>query len=323
MALRNLLFSWGIFQQGRVGVPVISVGNLSVGGTGKTPHVAYIVDALKDEFQLAILLRGYGRNTKGFVKVTTHSSSDSVGDEALLYKRRFGHQVEVVVCENRLEGARRLLEFYPTVNCIVLDDAYQHRAIARDCNILLEDVNHLSMKDVVLPAGNLREFAFGRNRADLVVLTKLPEGLSEENETAHRNSYPAQVPIFSSRIVYGQIKGIHGQSFDLPAQIVLVTGIAKADGLKQHLQKIAPVHHVEFSDHHEFTTRDIQGIHEIFGKFASNTTVIITTEKDAMRLIQPQFVELIANHPWFIQEMDVKIHSDRFDFIQEIKRHLC
>jgi tetraacyldisaccharide 4'-kinase len=321
-ALRNALFSWHILPVKRVDIPVISVGNLSVGGTGKTPHVKRIVEELIPSHRVAILLRGYGRNTKGFLRVSQYSRAESVGDEALLYKSYFGDRIEVVVCENRYDGAQRIRNQFPEVECIVLDDAYQHRSLHRDCNILLDDVTHPSHRDFVLPAGNLREFGCGRRRADLVVLTKVPSAMSSQAAKTLRNNYPVKIPVFTSRILYGEICGMARQPLNIPDQIILVTGIANAKPLREHLEKLAPVHHLEFPDHHQFTHDDIRGIHEIFGKFAPKDAVMITTAKDAMRLMQPELRELIEGYPWFVQHIEVQVEGDNMDWIIEIKKYL-
>jgi tetraacyldisaccharide 4'-kinase len=179
MWVRNMLFNLGIKQIEKVDATVVSVGNLSVGGTGKTPHVDWIVTKLKNEIPTAILSRGYGRKSKGFVLVTKHSPAERVGDEALFYKRKHKEDIEVAVSEKRVEGAEKLLILKAKLKLIVLDDAYQHRYIHRDVNILLTDYNRPYYKDFVLPSGRLREFRSGKNRADVVIVTKCPLTINE------------------------------------------------------------------------------------------------------------------------------------------------
>ena len=324
MWVRNSFFDWGIKKQVKVNTAVISVGNLSMGGTGKTPHVHWVVDHLHRHFKTAILSRGYGRKSKGFVRVLPNSKSQTVGDEALYYKSVFEDTVEVAVCEKRVEGARQLLRNNPPLELIVLDDAYQHRYIQRDVNMLLTDYNHLFCDDFVVPTGNLREFRSGRKRADIAIVTKCPLSLSEieKNEIKERLKLKRSTAIFFSKIIYGALKPINGESvFSIPDMILLVTGIANPKPLEEYLSKIAKVETVRFGDHHDFTTADINRIHNKFDTFAEEKKCIITTSKDYVRLINSVHEQKVKQYPWFYQEITVQIDEEA-KLLKKIKAHV-
>ncbi len=313
MAIRNWLFDRNIKPVTKVNATVISVGNLSVGGTGKTPHVEYLLSVLSEKFKTAALSRGYGRQSKGFVKVTADAEVINVGDEALNYAQKFEGKVEVAVCEKRVEGARHLLESHPETEVIVLDDAYQHRYIHRDCNILLTEYNKPFFKDFVLPAGRLREFRSGKHRADIVIITKSPELLKEGQKIKFLSNLnmKSRVPIFFSSIVYGNLINLHTKStIEAPKEILLVTGIGNPKPLIRHLEQTSKVTHLKFSDHHDYTIKDIEKIHKLFDNFASAEKIIVTTEKDAVRLLNSEVKKEIHSKPWFYQAMTVKIDNE-------------
>jgi tetraacyldisaccharide 4'-kinase len=320
LELRNSFYNLGIFKIGKVDAPIISIGNLSMGGTGKTPHVNFVVDKLKQNTKVGVLLRGYGRKSKGVIRVTNNSTAQTVGDEALLYKRRHKDEVEVVVAEKRILGADLLLKSKNGMGLIVLDDAFQHRSIHRDLDILLVDYNRPFWKDTVLPAGNLREFSHQKKRADLILITKCPDDLDEEKkQQIHQKIKPkVHQEVYFSHIVYGDFIPFFKHDFGLPEEIVLVTGIANADPLKDFLEKIARVKHLCYPDHHDFNSKDIQEIHELFDKFATNDKVIVTTEKDYMRLISSGFEQQLKKYPWFYKEISVELDREK-DFLKRLK----
>lgn len=320
LEIRNLLYNCGILNIDKAKAPVISIGNLSMGGTGKTPHVNLLVDKLKQNTNVGVLLRGYGRKSKGVIRVTNNSTAQTVGDEALLYKRRHKNQVEVVVAEKRILGADLLLQSKNGMDLIVLDDAFQHRSIHRDLDILLVDYNRPFWKDAVLPAGDLREFPHQKKRADIIVITKCPINLSDEKkqEVLQKVKPNTHQEVYFSHIVYGDFIPFFTHDFGLPEEIILVTGIANADPLKQFLEKIAIVTHVSYSDHHVFNSKDIQEIHELFDKFASGDKVIVTTEKDYMRLISSGYEKQLKKYPWFYKEISVQMDREK-DFLKRLK----
>lgn len=314
MAIRNWLFDRNIKPVTKVNSTVISVGNLSVGGTGKTPHVEFLLSVLSGEFKTAALSRGYGRQSKGFVKVKANSDVTEVGDEALNYAQKFEGKIDVAVCEKRVEGAQQLLKENPSIEVIVLDDAYQHRYIHRDCNILLTEYDKPFFEDYVLPAGRLREFRSGKNRADIVIVTKSPSVMQEVRKKRVNNKLKmkSRVPIFYSTIVYGKLHHLKTKAeTEAPNEILLVTGIGNPQPLIEYLELNSKVTHLKFGDHHDYTINDIEKIHKLFDNFASAEKIIVTTEKDAVRLMNSEMKNKIQSYPWFYQAMTVKIDNEK------------
>lgn len=314
LAIRNLFFNVGIYSVKKVDAKVISVGNLSVGGTGKTPHVEFLIQQLSKDFKTAVLSRGYGRNTKGFLNVTANSKAENTGDEAINYARKFGENVAVAVCEKRVEGAHKIIENKPNIELIVLDDAFQHRYIYRDFNILLTEYSRPFFHDFVVPSGRLREFANGKNRADMVVVTKSPASLTskEKEQFIQKLKMKPHIEVFFSSIVYGALVGLNGEALkETPKQVVLVTGIGNPTPLIQQLEKDFMVTHVEFKDHHNYTLKDIQKIHKLFDNLAAADKIVVTTEKDAVRLINSDLKSIIERYPWYIQEMTIEIDKKK------------
>ncbi|MEX1191949.1 MAG: tetraacyldisaccharide 4'-kinase [Brumimicrobium sp.] len=320
---RNVLFNLGIKKVEGVNATVVSVGNLSVGGTGKTPHVDWIVSKFKNQIPTAILSRGYGRTSKGFVLVTKNAQPKTVGDEALFYKKKHENQVAVAVAEKRVIGGKQLLELVPKTKLIVLDDAYQHRYIHRDVNILLTDYANPFYNDFVLPAGRLREFRSEKKRADVVIVTKCPEELGQKlkMDIERKMKLNSKTLVCFSEVVYGDILPVNDGVFEVPEQFVLVTGIATPQPLMEYLSEIAPVEHVSFPDHHDFTAKDIRKIHNLFDTFATDKKCIITTSKDFVRLCTPVIKPLIVDYPWFYQEISVKIDREQ-ELLKKINEHV-
>jgi len=323
MWLRNIFFDLDIKKVSKVDSTVVSVGNLSMGGTGKTPHVDWIVSKLKDEIPTAILSRGYGRKSKGFLLVTKHSQAETVGDEALFYKRKHKEDIEVAVAEKRVEGAEKLLNLKSNLKLIVLDDAYQHRYIQRDVNILLTDYNQPFYKDFVVPSGRLREFRVGKKRADVVIVTKCPSSIDEAEKDLIQKRIdiaPDKLVCFS-QIKYGEILPVSTGEFMIPEKILLVTGIANPQPLHDHLKKMADVELLSFPDHHDFTAKDIRKIHNLFDTFATQNKCIVTTAKDVPRLSSIVVKPIIENYPWFYQTINVEIDKEQ-ELLKKIKEHV-
>lgn len=286
--LRNKLFDCGIIEQKSHSVKIISVGNIRVGGTGKTPFVEYLIKALSPYFNLAILSRGYGRKTKGFIHLQPHHSASEVGDEPLLIYKRNPNTL-VAVCEERNKGVENILKISPKTNLIILDDAYQHRYINRDINILLTEYNRPFFKDRVIPYGRLREYRKGYKRASYIVVTKCPP-LNEKQKqdfVLKLKPLPHQ-KIFFSNIVYKlpyHIKNKEKQINRSDYKVLLLTGIANNQHIIEYLNSITQVvDTITFSDHHNFTEKDKIQIKNRYNKFSKSNTILLTTEKDAMRL---------------------------------------
>ena len=310
--VRNAAFDKQWLHQSQFDVPTIVVGNLITGGSGKTPMIAYLLHHFSDRFSLAVLSRGYKRKSSGFLIADATSSIESLGDEPFLLFQKFPN-VQFAVCKNRPEGIRGLLQKSPQLDAIFLDDGFQHRQLKPSFQILLTPFETPWFRDCVLPAGNLRESARGKKRADLVVVTKCPESLSKKELEDYTNQLalePHQNLFFTSirydKNVYGASQ-MQLKSF-VQSPFVLVTGIATAKPLTSYLDQLgAKYKHLEYGDHHLFSASDRQNI-------LSSGLPILTTEKDYVRLKpylkdvyylpisvrfladEDQFKDIISNH---------------------------
>lgn len=290
---RNRLFDMGILKSRSFAIPVISVGNITVGGTGKTPHIEYLVNLLRTEMKVAVLSRGYKRKSKGYVLATKDSPVEEIGDEPLQIQHKFP-DIYVAVDKNRCEGIDNLTTNPETkdVDVILLDDAYQHRYVKPGINILLVDYHRLIIHDKLLPAGRLREPVNGKERADIVIVTKCPADLKPMEYRVLVKAldlFPYQELYFTT-LKYGNLTPIYcGEKRNINTirqneNILLLTGIASPKqmivDLKAYTKNITAL---TFSDHHNFTDSDIQQINETFAKMPS-PKIIVTTEKDEARL---------------------------------------
>ena len=304
--LRNKLFDCGILKQQSHNVKIISVGNLRVGGTGKTPFVEYLIKSLSPNFNLAILSRGYGRKTKGYIKLQPNHSASEVGDEPLLLYKRNPNTL-VAVCEDRNKGVETLLKDSPNTNLIILDDAYQHRYINRDINILLTEYNRPFFKDRVIPFGRLREYRKGFKRADYIVITKCPP-LNQNQKQNFVNKLKAQPnqKIFFSNIVYKEPYHIKDKNKKINLsdyKVILFTGIANNQHIVEYLNSITKViNTITFPDHHNFTIKDKEAIKKLYNDNSLKKTILLTTEKDAMRL-QDLETEI------YVLPIDIEVHQ--------------
>ena len=290
---RNMLFEIGILRSESFDVPVISVGNITVGGTGKTPHVEYLIELLKDKAKVAVLSRGYKRRTRGFVIADDNATAKTIGDEPLQMKRKYGDDITVAVDRKRCHGIRQLTSDEDGIDVILLDDAFQHRYVQPGVNILLVDYHRLIIYDKLLPAGRLREPLSGKNRADIVIVTKCPHDLKPMEFrviTKAMNLYPFQ-RLFFTCLEYRNITPVFGsgeQSLDSigkDCHILLLTGIASPQQMIEDLSPRCPhITPLTFGDHHTFTSSDVARINNEFAALP-HPKMIITTEKDATRLI--------------------------------------
>ena len=281
MIIRNYLFELHILKSESYPFPVICVGNLSVGGTGKTPMIEYLLKLLLPDYNVATLSRGYGRNTKGFRLVTTGETAENVGDEPLQFKNKFENAV-IAVDEDRRRGITKLRKDYQA-EVILLDDAFQHRKVKAGLNILLTRYEDLYEDDFMLPTGNLREPGFGANRANIIVVTKCPKNLSESEQDRVREKIKPKnhQSLFFSYIRYSDFVYNGREEINIEElgnkEITLVTGIANPGSLCQFLNDSGITYtHLDFPDHHKFSSAEINEI--------SKSSLIVTTEKDFMRL---------------------------------------
>jgi tetraacyldisaccharide 4'-kinase len=314
--LRNLLFDLQILQSEDFKIPLIVVGNLSVGGTGKTPHVEYLIRLLQPQLTVATLSRGYGRETKGFRLATVTDGTSEIGDEPMQYFRKFP-KIIVGVDESRRNGIHQMLKLEPVPGVIILDDAFQHRWVKPGYSLLLTDYQHLYSNDYLLPAGRLREPRKCARRANMIIVTKSPKVLSPfvRRDIISRLKPRADQQVLFSYIRYGE--WIHFGSLSdhsLPPRrvntILLVTGIANPSPLEEHLQQSCEeLVTMTFSDHHCYEEKDMENISITFENIISRNKLIITTEKDAMRLLNPCCKAWIDKMPWYYIPMEVEFHG--------------
>ena len=291
--LRNTLFDIGVLKSRTFQIPVIAVGNITVGGSGKTPHVEYLANLLRKDFHVAVLSRGYKRKSKGFIRATDKTTMPEIGDEPFQMKQKFP-DVTVAVDKKRCHGIELLTEKDNRLDAVLLDDAFQHRYVKPGINILLVDYHRLIIYDQLLPAGRLREPLNGKDRADIVIVTKCPKDLKPMEYrviTKAMNLYPYQHLYFTTleydqlRPVFNKNGGLHSLEDLSDQHVLLLTGIASPEQLEHDLSPIAPhLTPLTFSDHHQFKSKDIQLINDRFAALPS-PKVIVTTEKDAARLL--------------------------------------
>ncbi|TGE14513.1 tetraacyldisaccharide 4'-kinase [Hymenobacter elongatus] len=313
MRVRNWLYDSGIKKSTAFARPVISVGNLRAGGTGKTPHVAWVVrELLLAGQQPAILSRGYGRHTQGYVGADAAATAGTIGDEPLQHYQDFQGRVPVAVCEDRRVGLTTLLGQQPAPMAVVLDDAYQHRRVRPTLNILLTEQQRPFYQDYVLPAGRLRESRHGADRADVVIVTKCAAELDAAEQTAitariRRYARP-QVPVLFSTYSYGEPVSIGGKEPGIGADIVLLTGIAQPGPLRDYLTQAGYriVHHAAFADHHPFSAADISAV----AAQLRPGQCVLTTQKDATRLLEPGLRSVVAHLPIFYIPIQVQFLAD-------------
>jgi tetraacyldisaccharide 4'-kinase len=293
---RNFLYDSGVLTSESFPVPVICVGNITVGGTGKTPHTEYLLELLEKNFRVAVLSRGYKRKTRDFRLATPHSTVDEIGDEPCQVSRKFPETL-VAVDRERAGGIKRILETDPGIDSIILDDGLQHRSVTPGLSILLSDFERPYFRDHMLPYGNLREYRSNMSRADIIVITKCPKNLNpiqrrlivkEVRKAAYQNLYFTSISYKAPRPVY-ENNVAERRQLDLRkcsgCGIVLVTGIANPKPLRDYLGKFfSEITELNYPDHHSFRGDDISAISDAFGRLNSSIKYILTTEKDAIRL---------------------------------------
>jgi tetraacyldisaccharide 4'-kinase len=323
MQLRNLLFDLGILPSARFSKAVISVGNLSMGGTGKTPHIEYLIRLLSPSSFVATLSRGYGRDTKGFIIGSIKSNVNHIGDEPLQLIRKFDN-IRVAVDENRRRGITNLLEKFKELDVILLDDAFQNRYVRPGLSILLTSQSRLYSEDHVIPSGTLREFRKGAKRADIIIVTKTPKIFSP---ISRRRIFDDLAPSKHQMVYFSYIS--HGEPVPLteplpfPVKLVsvlLLTGIAAHSSLQEHIERLcSDVILMRYRDHHAFTPKDIEDIETRFNNIPTQKKVIITTEKDAMRLRTTELSARLRHLPVFYIPISIDFHGkDKEHFEKQV-----
>lgn len=322
VSIRNSFFNMGILKSKEFNVPIICVGNITVGGTGKTPHTELILAELQKDFQVACLSRGYKRKTKGFRLADAQSTANDIGDEPLQIKKKFPG-ILVAVDEKRCRGIEKLLALPAPPQVIVLDDAFQHRYVKAGKNIIMMDYNRPVYKDYLLPAGRLRETPYALRRADYIIASKCPPELTPIEKRLvfkHLKIKPYQ-QLFFTRQGYGSITSLcSGQTLAQPekkASILCITGIAQPESYIEYLKQFSSdIMAIRYPDHHNFKSKDIAEIEKVFRSIRNMNKYIFTTEKDAMRLkdcnIPKDILEktyYIPVEPIFFNKKDILINE--------------
>jgi len=331
--IRNFLYDSHFLKSATLdGVKTICIGNLCAGGAGKTPHTEYIIKLLGSEFGTASLSRGYGRKTSGYQEVLEGSIPEDCGDEPLQIKRKFP-ETFVAVCENRVKGVKKIKEQNANIDVVVLDDAFQHRALKCGLTILLTEFDNPFYEDSLLPVGRLRESAHGYLRADMIVVTKTPEYASAidlKRVMKEINPRPYQIMYFSY-LKYGSLFGMFDKTDIITTpqklfkyKVLLLTGIASPTSILTYVKEYADsVLHKKYPDHHNFTPAEISEIVQAFNALEDTNKIIITTEKDAVRLYS--YAAQLKDLPIFVLpvEVDFKNKADEFNekIISYVKRN--
>ena len=325
--IRNKFYDLRILDSATFGLPLICVGNLSVGGTGKSPMVEFLVRNLKDDFRVATLSRGYKRKTRGYALANERSDALEIGDEPMQFKLKFP-DVPVAVGEERLDAISQLLHDKPGIQSIILDDAFQHRAIKAGMNILLTDYNNLFTRDFYLPTGDLRDLKSSYKRAEIIVVTKCDLALTEQQrkEIIDEIQPTADQHIFFTANSYGSLTHIIKSEqtiFLTPdTDVLLVTGIANPQPLKDLLEKHTDAYYMlHYPDHHIFTIDDWKDIKKRFDKIEAEKKIMLTTEKDAVRLAK--FGEQLKDVPLYV--IPLKHHflfNENEKFLSLIKNYI-
>lgn len=324
ISIRDFLYRKGLLKGVEFNLPVISVGNLSVGGAGKTPHIEYLIRLLKDYLTIATLSRGYKRKTKGFLEVQRNMNAEQVGDEPLQYKRKYP-DITVTVSESRTFAIPQIVQKQSDMQVILLDDAFQHRSVKPGLNILLTEYNRPFTRDYLMPSGRLREWRSAYQRADVIIVSKCPNDISEEKRQAlieEINPFSHQ-RIFFSYYGYGRPYFMFNPRYvaeltpDL--DILLICAIARTDYLVEFLEtKVNSVQVIEYEDHHYFNKYDVAHLNANFERLESNKKLILTTEKDAMRLELHREYILKNQLPVFAIPVEVRFLFDQTEEFNEL-----
>ncbi len=332
--MRNKFFDLNLLPSREFNIPLIVVGNITVGGTGKTPHVEYLVRTLQQDHKVAVLSRGYKRKTKGFIAATNESTSTEIGDEPRQIKRKFP-DVAMAVDANRVRGVQKLMKgaagFDPDV--ILLDDAYQHRYVKPGLSILLVDFNQPLEKDYILPYGRLRESMYEKKRANIVIVTKAPKDIKPIDRRIIEKEmklFPYQ-GLYFTYLKYGELTRVFFNDKELTiekakqmnTQILLVTGVANPVPLYEHLQQhFENINHIRFNDHRNYGQKDVKRILKEFDNIDADHKIIITTEKDAVRISDStHFKE--ASLPIYYVPIEVGfLDEDKNDFKKRVFNYI-
>lgn len=330
--IRNRLYDWGWLKSTTFNSPVIVIGNLAVGGTGKSPMTEYLIRLLGSRYQLATLSRGYGRKTQGFLEVSTAHTVAECGDEPLQFKHKFPH-ITIAVGEDRAKGVSRLIQ--NGHDAIVLDDAFQHRALRPGLAILLFDYQAMGKPKWLLPAGNYRDCFQERRRADIMIVTKTPTATTEHDKERIRSklAIARDIPILFSSIGYGTLLPVFPADEHPPIptaqlqrdfSLLVVTGIANPVPLHNYLAtQVNEVSQLRYPDHHDYTPNDIQQIVNRFTQIANPLKLIVTTEKDAQRFSNPILSTQLKGLPIYMLPIHAQFNEKDESLFQQLVLDYC
>ena len=317
--IRNALYNWDVLKSEKGKIPSIVVGNLSVGGTGKTPMVEFLLRNLSTQMKLAVLSRGYGRKTKGFMIAKMESKPSQIGDEPHQIFHKFVGNIPVFVSENRVEGIAKIYELIPELDAVVLDDAFQHRSLKADFFILLTPYQKPFSQDFILPMGRLRESRKGGKRADLVVVTKSPQNLSFKGKSALiqelRPYLIPNTPILFSSIKYGEPLALeHAERFT--ENVILISGLADDRLFVDFCQsKFNVLDVMSFPDHHEYSQEDFLAFLAKASSQKSSNPVFLCTEKDGEKLKSLGKGGFLGEIPIFVLPIEVKFNPEEKEIL--------
>ena len=325
--IRNILYNTGILPSEEFDLPVISIGNITVGGTGKTPHAEYLINLLKKDFKVALLSRGYKRRSRGFRIASRSSTAGELGDEPLQIFLKFP-EIVVAVDADRVSGIKTIIKLRPETDVIILDDGFQHRRVKPGLSILLTDYNRLITRDYLMPYGNLRENQKNRKRADVLVVSKAPQTVSgsEMEEITKEVQWNDNQKLFFTSISYKDLIPLYENSASERPGLkemnrenhgaVLATGIAAPGPLKAMLERyFDEIIHLDFPDHHYFSENDIEKIRTAWKDLISQEKVLITTEKDAVRLREfTNIDESLKRSFYYIPVVISFLNDDKHEF---------
>lgn len=317
LSIRHWLYDCGILKSRSFSVPTICVGNLALGGTGKTPHTEYLIRLLKDKANVAVLSRGYGRESHGFILADENASYDKIGDEPLQYHKKFS-DITVAVDEDRCDGVSKLMTLEPTPDVILLDDAYQHRKIKPGLNIILTEYYNLYKNDMLVPAGKLRDVKSAAKRADIIIVTKSPRVLLpyDKRDVVNLIDVKPYQKIFFTYIDFQEFTPINATARNTVLQdmksVYLFCGIANPYPLEDYLKrKYNTLITNYYDDHHCFTDTDIDVILDGFNSVIGKNKIIVTTEKDLMRLTKASYLNKFENVPLFTIPIEVRFNDKK------------
>lgn len=323
--LRNWFFDLGWLKSALSPIPSIVVGNLSVGGTGKTPMVEFLIRILRNEKRLATLSRGYGRNTKGFLEANPQVSPKEIGDEPFQIYQKFGKEISVFVGEDRVAALQEIVSKSKVPDLIILDDAFQHRYVNGDLNILLTTYQKPFFSDFLLPMGRLRERRIGAIRADVIIVTKCPEDLNNSEKTSFKSQIASysriNTPVLFSSISYGEPVSLIDSRTFLP-KIILLTGLANDQPLVEYVgMRYELLEVMSYPDHHDYLETDFDKVRAMVKQHASQNPVVLTTEKDAVKVKSNASKGFLEEIPIFVLPIEVSFSpADELALLQLIQQ---